>query len=98
VPDERIVGRICGRYSCAGCGSVYHDTFNPVGTDGCNCGNWEEKRRADDNEGTVMSRLGAYHEQTSPLAAWYETAGIFHRVNGDRAIDEITEDILAALN
>lgn len=98
VPDERIVGRICGRYSCAGCGSVYHDSFNPVGSDGCSCGNWEEKRRGDDNEGTVMSRLGAYHEQTSPLAAWYESAGIFHRINGDRAIDEITADILTALN
>ncbi len=98
VPDERIVGRICGRYSCAGCGSVYHDSFNPVGADGCRCGSWEEKRRADDNEGTVMSRLGAYHEQTSPLATWYENAGIFHRINGDRPIDEITTDILTALN
>ena len=98
VPDERIVGRICGRSSCAGCGSVYHDSFNPGGADGCRRGNWEEKRRADDNEGTVMSRLGAYHEQTSPLAAWYENAGIFHRINGDRAIDEITTDILTALN
>ena len=30
VPDEKIVERICGRYSCAGCGSVFHDTFNPA--------------------------------------------------------------------
>lgn len=97
VPDERIVERICGRYSCAGCGSVYHDTFNPVAAAGCDCGQWQEKRRADDNEGTVLSRLNAYHEQTSPLADWYESAGIFHRINGDRAIDEITHDILAAL-
>lgn len=97
VPDERIVERICGRYSCAGCGSVFHDTFNPVATEGCDCGNWQEKRRADDNEGTVLSRLNAYHEQTSPLATWYESAGIFHRIDGDRAIDDITSDILAAL-
>ena len=97
VPDERIVERICGRYSCAGCGSVYHDTFNPVAAEGCDCGQWQEKRRADDNEGTVLSRLNAYHEQTSPLADWYASAGIFHRINGDRAIDEITHDILAAL-
>ncbi|MDC0528436.1 adenylate kinase [Candidatus Poseidoniaceae archaeon] len=97
VPDERIVERICGRYSCAGCGSVYHDTFNPVAAEGCDCGQWQEKRRADDNEGTVLSRLNAYHEQTSPLADWYESAGIFHRINGDRAIDEITHEILAAL-
>ena len=97
VPDERIVERICGRYSCASCGNVYHDTFNPVPADGCACGNWEEKRRADDNEETVSSRLAAYHEQTSPLAEWYRSRGIFHPVNGDRAIDEITGDILNAL-
>jgi adenylate kinase len=97
VPDERIVERICGRYSCAGCGSVFHDTFNPVAAGGCDCGQWQEKRRADDNEGTVMSRLSAYHQQTSPLADWYESAGIFHRIDGDRAIDDITGDILAAL-
>ncbi len=97
VPDERIVERICGRYSCAGCGSVFHDTFNPVAAEGCDCGQWQEKQRADDNEGTVLSRLNAYHGQTSPLADWYESAGIFHRIDGDRAIDDITGDILAAL-
>ena len=98
VPDERIVERICGRSTCANCGAVYHDTFNPVPAEGCSCGNYQEKRRADDNESTVLNRLGAYHEQTSPLASWYEERGLFHRVNGDRAIDEITVDLLALLD
>jgi adenylate kinase len=97
VPDERIVERICGRYSCANCSSVFHDIFNPIGKDGCACDTWQEKRRSDDNEATVNSRLSTYHEQTSPLADWYRQKGIFHTVNGDRAIDEITVDILAAL-
>ena len=97
VPDERIVERICGRYSCAGCGNVFHDIFNPLGPNGCGCDRFVEKRRADDNEDTVLSRLRAYHDQTSPLADWYESAGIFHRINGDRAIDDITADILSAL-
>lgn len=97
VPDERIVERICGRYSCANCSSVFHDIFNPIDKDGCACDNWLEKRRSDDNEATVNSRLSTYHEQTSPLADWYQKKGIFHAVNGDRAIDEITVDILAAL-
>ena len=97
VPDDRIVERICGRYSCGGCGSVYHDTFNPVPEDGCDCGSWIEKRRADDNEDTVMSRLSAYHAQTSPLANWYQTKGIFHQIDGNRGIDDITQDILRAL-
>ncbi len=100
VPDERIVERICGRYSCVKCGAVYHDTFNPTSENGvCDeCGSKEMKRRADDNESTVLQRLSAYHEQTSPLAEWYESKGIFHRIDGDRAIDEITSDILQALS
>jgi len=56
------------------------------------------KRRADDNESTVLQRLSAYHEQTSPLAQWYESKGIFHRIDGDREINDITTDILSALN
>mgnify|MGYP005750182095 FL=1 len=99
VPDERIVDRICGRYTCAGCGAVYHDSFKPTSTEGVcdSCGSLEFKRRADDNAETVMSRLKAYHTQTSPLAEWYETKGIFHVIDGDRAIDLITNDILDAL-
>ena len=100
VPDERIVERICGRYSCVKCAAVYHDKFNPTSKAGiCDeCGSSEMKRRADDNESTVLQRLSAYHEQTSPLADWYESRGIFHRINGDRPIDEITSDILKALS
>lgn len=100
VPDERIVDRICGRYSCVNCGAVYHDSFNPTKLDGvCDeCGGNDMKRRADDNESIVLQRLSAYHEQTSPLADWYENKGVFHRINGDRAIDEITSDILQALS
>ena len=99
VPDEKIVERICGRFTCANCGSVFHDSFNPTSVDGVcdSCGSTEFKRRADDNADTVMSRLNAYHEQTSPLADWYESKGIFHVIDGDRDIDVITLDILNAL-
>lgn len=87
VPDSKIVERICGRYSCSGCGAVFHDKFNPTTRQGiCNeCGSTELKRRADDNEATVTQRLDAYHQQTSPLAEWYDGQGIFHRIDGDRS-------------
>lgn len=100
VPDNRIVERICGRYSCADCGNVYHDTFNPTNQPGIcdNCGSSSMKRRADDNEETVMSRLSAYHNQTSPLADWYAERGIFHKIDGDREIDIISQNILSVLS
>ena len=99
VPDGKIVSRICGRYTCGNCSMVFHDEFNPTTEEGvCDgCGSNEFKRRADDNADTVLSRLSAYHEQTSPLAAWYEGRGIFHRIDGDRSIDKITTDILNVL-
>lgn len=98
VPDDRIVERICGRLTCGNCGDVFHDKFNPVPPSGCGCDSFSEKRRVDDNEETVLTRLAAYHEQTSPLADWYRSRDLFYAVDGDRNIAEITEDLLKILN
>ena len=49
VEDESIVERICGRFTCASCGEVYHDVFRPCKIDSIcdSCGGIEFKRRAD---------------------------------------------------
>ena len=100
VPDERIIERICGRYSCPQCGAVYHDSFNPTTSeDICdNCSHHGMKRRADDNEETVASRLEAYHSQTRPLADWYSQRGLFQAVDGDRDIELVGESLLKVLS
>ena len=92
VPDARIVERICGRYTCGGCAAVYHDSFNPTENPGiCDaCGGTEMKRRADDNESTVLSRLEAYHAQTAPLADWYLARDLFVSVDGDQDIRSVS--------
>lgn len=99
VPDNRIVERICGRYTCAGCDAVFHDTFNPTATEGVcdHCGSTQMKRRADDNESTVLTRLAAYHAQTAPLADWYRKRDLFVSVNGDQDIDKVGSEISAIL-
>lgn len=100
VPDAKIVERICGRFTCKACGFVYHEVFNPPLVIGScdHCDETDFKKRADDNEDTVISRLEAYHNQTSPLAEWYKSRGILCEIDGDRNIEEITQDILKALN
>ncbi len=37
-----------------------------------------EQGRADDNEETIKKRFAVYHNQTAPLAEWFEKEGIRH--------------------
>jgi adenylate kinase len=97
VPDDDIVERITGRFTCRGCGTVYHDVHLPLPEGSCPCGAFEELRRADDNEATVRARLATYHQQTQPVATHYEAQGLLHRINGVGHVDAITADILAVL-
>jgi adenylate kinase len=95
VDDEALVERITGRYSCAECGAGYHDKFHQPQTAGvCDaCGATTFKRRDDDNEETVRSRLDAYHAQTAPILPYYEGKGMLWRVDGMADIDEVTRQI-----
>lgn len=97
VPDEEIVGRITGRYTCKSCGRVFHDTHLPLPASGCPCGAFVEVRRADDSEATVRARLATYHAQTRPVAEHYERAGVLHRIDGVGDVDTISSAILSAL-
>jgi adenylate kinase len=99
VDDEAMVERISGRYTCARCGEGYHDRFKQPKVEGvCDvCGFTEFVRRADDNAETVRQRLKAYHSQTEPIIAYYDKQALVRRIDGMRAIDEVTEEIVAAL-
>ncbi len=100
VEDEPLIKRITGRFTCAKCGEGYHDEFKKPAVEGvCDkCGGTEFKRRADDNEETVRSRLEAYHAQTAPLVDYYAGKGILKSVDGMAPIDEVTNQIRAVLD
>lgn len=93
VPDELILDRITGRYTCKECGAGYHDHFQKPQTEGvCDkCGISNFVRRADDNADTVRSRLSAYHAQTAPILPYYEQKGALKVVDGTLPIDLVTE-------
>jgi len=99
VNDAALVERITGRYSCAKCGKGYHDRFEKPKVEGvCDvCGSTEFKRRADDNEGTVRSRLAAYHQQTAPILPYYKGRGVLETVDGMADIDVVTKQIESLL-
>ncbi len=99
VPDQKLVDRITGRFTCKACGEGYHDTFKtPKKAGVCDaCGGTEFIRRADDNAETVKARLAAYHAQTAPLLPYYKGQGLLKVVDGDRDMSVITADLEAIL-
>ena len=99
VDEDALVERICGRFSCANCGALYHDTANPPSKEGvCDaCGSTEFKRRPDDNEETVRKRMGVYRSETAPILPGYEARGIVTRIDGMSGIDEVAGAIDAVL-
>jgi adenylate kinase len=54
--------------------------------------------RSDDTPDTVAERLRVFREKTEPLAELYRARGLFHRIDGDRPIDAVAADVLAALS
>ncbi|MFO1254287.1 MAG: adenylate kinase [Sphingomonadaceae bacterium] len=95
VDEDALVERICGRYTCAQCGKGYHDKFErPKVAGTCDkCGSHEFKRRPDDNEETVRTRMAEYRAKTAPILPIYEARGIVSRVDGMADIDQVTATI-----
>ena len=62
------------------------------------CGGTEFKRRPDDTEEVVRSRLEAYHAQTKPLIGYYGGQGKVRTVNGMADIETVQKEIDQALD
>lgn len=99
VDDDALVDRITARSTCGNCGEVYNDHTKPIPSDGkcTKCGGTEFKRRADDNEESLRTRLLAYYKQTSPLIGYYYARGDLKTVDGMGEMDAVAASISAAL-
>jgi adenylate kinase len=95
VDDSVLVDRVSGRYTCANCGTGYHDRLQKPKVEGvCDkCGSTEFKRRPDDNAETMTTRLRAYYKETSPLIGYYHAKGLLKSIDGMAEIDEVTASI-----
>jgi adenylate kinase len=98
VDEDALVDRITGRYTCAKCNAGYHDRhLQPKVAGVCDaCGSTEFKRRPDDNEETVRTRMAEYRGKTAPILPLYEARGLVRRVDGMAAIAQVTAEIEAA--
>lgn len=100
VDEDALVERITGRFTCARCGEGYHDKFKQPRVAGkCDvCGSTEFRRRADDNEETVRTRMAEYRAKTAPILPIYEARGLVRRVDGMADMDEVSAAIAGILD
>ena len=100
VDEDALVERITGRFTCAVCGAGYHDKFKlPKVENTCDvCGSHEFKRRPDDNEETVRTRLAEYRAKTAPILPYYKERGLVRCVDGMGTVDEVAAEIDAILD
>ncbi len=99
VDEEALVERITGRFTCAKCGEGYHDSFKqPSVASVCDvCGSTDFKRRPDDNETTVRTRMAEYRAKTAPILPYYEAKGLVSRIDGMTDIGTVGAAIDAIL-
>ncbi len=95
VIEDALVERITGRFTCASCGKGYHDKFEqPRQLGVCDkCDSTEFKRRPDDNEATVRTRMAEYRAKTAPILPIYDARGIVSRVDGMADMTAVTAAI-----
>lgn len=98
VPEEVLIERLTGRWTCRAEGHVFHEKFNPPTVPGkCDFDGSELYQRDDDKVETVSNRIRVYLQQTQPLIDYYRQQGVLLEIDGNQNIDAVAADLLAAL-
>ena len=103
VEDAQIISRLAGRRVHLASGRVYHIVNNPPKQKNADDLTGEPLiQREDDKEDTIKQRLEVYRNQTEPLVNFYqqkqkEGALSYRSVDGDKAYDNLSEEILIYL-
>ena len=95
--DDDLVKRLSGRRQSEATGEIYHIEYNPPPEAGSDEDRGPFVQRDDDTEEAIRTRLNTYHEQTEPLKDYYEEQGILVTVDASKDIDEVTKDVLEAV-
>jgi adenylate kinase len=99
VSTDELVDRLTGRRVCSECGANFHVEFNQPEEEGvCDeCGG-DLVQRDDDTEETVKERLKVFEENTQPVIDHYEETGALVRIDGEGSLDEVWDDLEAAID
>ncbi|KAL8667995.1 MAG: hypothetical protein Q9168_007132 [Polycauliona sp. 1 TL-2023] len=95
IDDSLLVSRITGRLIHPASGRSYHKIFNPPRETMKDDVTGEPLiQRSDDNAETLKKRLGAYHEQTSPVVSYYQRTGIWKPIDASQEPGQVWKSLL----
>lgn len=95
VPEDVLLMRLAGRWTCKDCGAMYHELYSPPQQPGtCDKCGGELYQRPDDTPETQRHRIQVYFDQTAPLIDYYQNKGLLVEVDGTPGIEEIQAQLL----
>lgn len=98
VPEEELIARLSARRICRNCQTPYHLISSPPRESGkCDKCGGELYQRSDDNPETVKERLNVFFAQTMSVLDFYEEQQKLIRVDGNRGIEAVAQDVLATV-
>ena len=99
VGQEELVRRLGGRLICRQCQTPYHRDSSPPRVEGhCDKCGGELYQRDDDRPDVVQRRIQVQHEQLAHLLDYYSKQGKLAEINGEQAIDQVSDEMVKALS
>ena len=98
VRYDELLRRITGRRTGPASKRIYNIYTNPPVSPGvCDVDGEPLVQRPDDTEEVFAERMKAFDELTTPVVEHYRGLGRFEVVDGEQPVDQVTENIVAAL-
>jgi adenylate kinase len=99
VDREVLTKRLAGRWVCsASSDHVYHEIARPPKVKGkCDIDGAALHQRDDDKPATIKARLEQQLPPMYEVIDYYADRGVLNTVQGDRPMDEVTEELLHAV-
>ena len=96
--EDVLVERLGGRWTCRAKGHIFNVKSNPPQYDKkCDFDGSDLYQRDDDKAETVKHRIEVYYKQTTQLIAHYRDHGKLVEIDGMQSIDQVNDDLLAAV-
>lgn len=99
LSEEAAVERLSARLWCPKDGTVYNLKTKPPKSDRvCDVCGGPLERRSDDEPETIRARHEEYRRLTGPMIEYYDKLGLVSKIDAERSIDEVWEQVRRAID